>query len=208
MAKDSFIQRKRGQMSADEGMKKVFNLFHQRAVEIDSAKLLRFSYSTKISAEIGKPTKIETNFPDIESVRSFASLVRPFYNNDDSISFTRMCNIISNPANNYDDKAREQANEARKAWNKLLQKSQKDSPPSGTVIDFNGQVLTTSKLIDLYFNSRFFHTNIAKHELLKQAEIPGFEEQMLMNLFDVLQKMGMLVLWVDKNIIEKIINAK
>lgn len=195
-------------MSMDKETNKKIHLFHQRAEEINSAKLLRFSFSTTISAEIGKPTKIETNFPDIESLRSFASLVRPFYNNDDSISFTRMCNIISNPANNYDDKAREQANEARKAWNKLLQKSQKDSSPSGTVIYFNDQVITTSKLIDLYFNSRFFHTDIVKHELLKQTEIPGFEEQMLMNLFDVLQKMGLLILWVDKNIIEKIINAK
>lgn len=195
-------------MNIDKETKKILSLFHQRAQEINSAKLLYFSFSTKISAEIGKPTKIVTNFPDNPSIVSFASLIRPFFNSNDSISFTRICNILCNPKNGYDTKVAEKAAEARKAWNKLLQKSQKDSPPSGTVIDFNGQVITTSKLIDLYFNSRFFHTDLDKHELLQQTEIPGFEEQMLMNLFDVLQKMGMLIIWFDKNIIEKILNEK
>lgn len=189
-------------MNLDERQNK-FDMFHHRAMEINSAKLLRSSFGSKMSAEIGKIVKFENNFPDIEYIRSLASLVRQFYNNDDSISFLHICNIICNPKNNYSTKIVENTTEARAAWKNLLQIG-KDAPsPSGAVLVFDNQTFTTAKLLDLYFNSKFFHAKIDKHKLLRKAEVPGFNEQMQMNLIDVLQKMGVLILWFDKNVIEE-----
>lgn len=187
----------------DEEIINKFKIFHQRAGDISRNKFLRSGFSSKIIAEKDAPIKLENSFPEEDLLRSFSTLIRPFYNNDDPISFNHICNIICSLDNNFPDSSIEQAKKVRKTWNKLMQTKKGDSPPSGIVLISNNEQLTTSKLVDLYFNSDFFHTDLDKYKKLQLMKLPMFKEQMQMNLFDVLQKMGELITWLDKNVIEK-----
>lgn len=189
----------------DEEIIKKFKIFHQRAEDIYRNKFLRTSFNSKITAEKNKPVKLENNFPEDDLLRSFVILIKPFYSKKDSISFNRICNIICNSDNDFSDNLIEQTKKVREAWNKLMQTKESDSPPSGTVLVHNNEKLTASKLIDLYFNGYFFHTDLDKHEKIQFMKLPMFTEQVQMNLFDVLQKMGQLIIWFDKNVIEKVL---
>jgi len=192
-------------MENKEESNKRFKIFHRRAEAVAFDSFLHANLSLTMQATKGGPVEITKNFPEESSLRSFSSLIRPFYNNDDRISFNMICGIVTRPDNNFPNNICQLAKEARKCWNGLLQTGSGDGPPSGIAMVFNGENITTGKLIDLFFNGEIFHTDQEKLEKLDSMRLPVYDEQIQMALFDVLQRMGELILWFDKNVIQKVL---
>jgi hypothetical protein len=195
-------------MNLDEETLKKFRLFHDRAAKIKVHEFLHRGTGLQIKAEKDKAVEITTNFPDDNLLRSYSTLIRPFYNPNDPISFLHICNFVSNPENNINEEFRQKAHNARKSWKKLLQTKTSDPSSSGTVLMFRDKEIKSSELIDLYFNGDIFHTELDKSDRLRLIQVPLFGEHTQMNFIDVLQKMGLLVLWLDEKIIKNLLSEK
>jgi hypothetical protein len=112
------------------------------------------------TVKLGKEITVETNFPDEEDFRSALLAIRLFYSNDEPTQFNKICNILYKKL--VDNDLKDRVNQVRECYKGNLNQ---------VVINGTGNdKVTNDKLICLYLNSRYFHSDSKKSQELECLE--------------------------------------
>lgn len=160
----------------------IFEMFLERADNM--RQLSYFQKYTKRSVTIGvdeKSMKIDEEIPTEESIVAVASLLRPFYLNDELVNYLsvnsklrRICEKIGK-----DDWADILVTH-REGYLKTLKYS-----PIG--ITFQGKTLSPKEILDLFLYGKYAHHHIEKHKQLKKlGDLLPVVRLLLMQIVDEL----------------------
>ena len=136
--------------------------------------------------------KISAQIPSEETLKSFLLTFRHFYMNNSQINFGKICNLLYQKTDNTEMK--DNIAKAREVYNKLLNNS-------SIGFKFNNEELTPKKIIDLWMNAEYFHTDREKRDVLKQINTigePFFQFLFVSPLYDLVKIINYLA-----NIIKK-----
>lgn len=167
----------------EEQDKKCLRLFLSKVTEMNKTSFVK--NCSKISAtfnfEQNKGLEISTQIPGEETLKSFLLTFRHFYMNDSQINFGKICNLLFQRTDNGEMK--NSIAKAREVYNKLLSAS-----PIG--FKFNNEELTPKKIIDLWINAEYFHTDGEKRDVLEQINAtvgPFFQFLFVGPLYDLIK---------------------
>lgn len=144
---------------SDDDFKKI-RIFFKRAKEISKTKIFsapQNNISLKINGKAGEPIKFSVILPDEELLRSFYMAFRFFYLQKEDANFLRLINILKRKAEN--DLAVKYLNLLRDQWTGALSRQQ-------IQLRFNDTELKPNLLMDLWFNSHYFHDDDTKENKL------------------------------------------
>lgn len=144
---------------SDDDLKKN-RIFLKRAKEISKTKIVsapQSNISMKINGKAGEPIKFSVILPEEELLRSFYMSFRFFYLQKEDANFLRLINILKRKAEN--DLAVKYLNQIRDQWTGALSRQQMQ-------FRFNNTELTPNLLMDLWFNSHYFHDDDVKENKL------------------------------------------
>jgi len=103
---------------------------------------------SSFSVHIGGQDGSSSSIPDEDSLRALFGAFRHVWLDDEPASFTRTCQVLHR--SNLTDEEREALTKCRESW--------KDVHRTDPIkINLNGQLLRPRRLIELYFNSVYFH---------------------------------------------------
>jgi hypothetical protein len=151
--------------------------FKRRAVELASASLWRSPLgNAKVSLTKEKGFTCEIGaLPDEESFRSLLLSFRFFFGNDEPSNLNRVLNILG--AHCHDDRLRPELSRLRVRWKHALFRN-------GLQMRFNGKPLSASRILDLWLNAHYFHSDPEKRRMLETVSrmlTPQFLKFMLVN---------------------------
>lgn len=180
----------------EEQDKKCLRLFLEKVTEMNKTSFVRnlLKISTTFNFNQGKGLEISSQLPDEETLKSFLLTFRHFYLNNSQINFGKICNLLYQKIDN--DEIKDNIAKAREVYNKLLNAS-----PIG--FKFNNEELTPKKIIDLWLNAEYFHTNGVKREVLKQINAtvgPFFQFLFISPLYDLVGIINYLANFIRKEI--------
>jgi hypothetical protein len=136
--------------------------------------------------------------------KAFLMDFRPLFMNDSKYNIGRVCNLILK--NTDDNKIKEDIKKAREVWNKILEKKSKYTPFNGVLLKINNNVLKSDDNLNRWINEGYFHPD-QDNGLKEILSNPIFENMSYMNFIDQLQKMSQLVIWLNNNVVSKILNT-
>lgn len=134
-------------------------LFLKNADELSNTRIMSGTdngISMTVSSEIGKPPEISVTLPDEEYLRSFYLAFRMFYSQD-ATNFNKIANIVKRRSGH--EVARKQVDALKERWSGALARQQFH-------MSVDGQEMTPSLLMDLWFNAHYFHPDEEKDEKL------------------------------------------
>jgi hypothetical protein len=112
------------------------------------------------TVELGKEITVETKFPDEEDFRSALLAIRFFYMNDEPTCFFKVCNILRKTL--IDNDLKNQVDQVRSCY--------KCNFDQVAINGTGNNKVTNEKLIDLYLNGRYFHSDSKKSQELECLE--------------------------------------
>jgi hypothetical protein len=132
------------------------SLFHQRVINLASTKLVKGTESNirasiKIQADSG--LQFTTKLPPEEQLAQFLMAFRFFYLKKEKTHFPKILAIVAKYSG---PEFRQVSNIIRSQW---------DQSCSVHVL-LNSETITSSKLIDLWFNAHYFHGEVRKQREL------------------------------------------
>ena len=147
--------------SLQEDEKPCIAAYQKRAAELLDTRIMRESghIHAHLSYETGKLLTIQVELPYEEELRSFYMAFRFFYLQKEPSYFLRVVNIIERRASS--ELVSRYLNGLREQWNGALARR-------GWNISVNGEELTTSLLVNLWFNAHYFHSDEDKGQRLQQ----------------------------------------
>lgn len=181
-------------------MKNKLILFHEKVKELRENGDFFVNLSTTINYKEGETMHTQFTGPDKKTFKAFIGDFRIFILNDEPVNFNYISNAIFKSTS--DDKIKQNIIKAREAWSKLLERK-KGFSFNGVKLVVDEQVLTSEKILDVWFNADRFH--------LKDSEKRDFFERITKGpigqisyivLIDVLQRLSQVLFWFDKNVIE------
>jgi hypothetical protein len=138
---------------------KDIRLFLKKADELSKTRIMTGAdngISMRVSSEIGKTPQISVTLPDEEYLRSFYMAFRMFYSQD-ATNFNRIANIVKRRSGV--EGARKYVDALKERWSGALARQQFH-------MEVDGQEMTPSLLMDLWFNAHYFHPDEGKDEKL------------------------------------------
>jgi len=134
-------------------------LFKERALELSQSQkkyqnIPMSSYSKNIDSRVDT---FQSNTPDIDHIIILATKFRFFYADKEPTKFETVANLLRNKAK--DEWARNYIDHI-KLWYK---ESMKSSDTTGNL----GHPVTNREILNLWFNSRFFHSDASKRSKLE-----------------------------------------
>jgi len=148
---------------SEEDFKKI-RIFLKRAREIAKTHIISGSTGTislKANLRIGKTVKFAVILPDEEYLRSFYMAFRFFYLKKEPSNFLKIANIIKRKTNN--PLAKKYIDQLKDMWSGALARQQ-------IQIIYNDIELTPTLLMDLWFNSHYFHSDVDKDKKLLEIK--------------------------------------
>ncbi len=157
---------------------KILRLFCQRASEMAECKVLEnggASVTGKIQYHKGTGLSFSQNLPPKEQISEFLMAFRFFYLQKEPTHFLSVLSLLSRHA---------EKEEAREVM-KIVKRQWSDSLFSRSLhVKVNDTPLTSALLLDLWFNSHYFHSDAEKAsqlEVLKETISEDFLRFMLLN---------------------------
>lgn len=145
---------------------KVLNAFHKKAKRLIETKLVNcdeYRIDFRLSFDAAKEAEFTCKLPPEEIIAEFLMVFRFFYLQKEITHFPKVLKVLGKY--NERDDARAGLKQLNARWKNCL---------FGNAMSFklNGVTLTSSKLLDLWFNAHYFHSDEKKEqELIKQQEI-------------------------------------
>lgn len=135
--------------------------FQKRSQQIIQTRVLQTSGSirTNLSWSQGEPITVKVRLPPEEDLRSFYMAFRFFYLEKEKSNFLRVANIVRRRSQN--DLVDQHIIGLKQQWNGVLARK-------GWNVSVNSQEVTAKRLIDLWFNAHYFHSDEAKRLELEQ----------------------------------------
>jgi hypothetical protein len=145
----------------DKDEKRSIVVFQERGQELLNTKIMRESGNIHLHATFipSNPLNTQVELPSEEDLRSFYMAFRFFYLQKEPSHFPRVLNIIGR--HSPSDTLSKYLASLRDQWDGALTRQLWQ-------VSIDGQELTTSLLIDLWFNAYYFHTDDAKARRLQQ----------------------------------------
>jgi hypothetical protein len=142
---------------------KVLRQFCERARRLAATRLASDNpvISGKIEYDREKGLRFEAELPPKEQIAEFLMEFRFFYLQNEPTHFLKILRLIGRHANSPD--VREVLKVFRRQWNDSLFRKAFE-------IKFNDKPITTSLLIDLWFNAEYFHSDDVKGRELKKLK--------------------------------------
>lgn len=138
------------------------NVFQRRAEDMFKVRLLS-SPSRKISAKIdlNKNSGLSLNviLPEEDFLKEFFMAFRFFYLEKEPSNFNKIANIIANAAKNQG--VNDFVRHIKKIWSGALTRE------NVFFVTLNREVITPKRLLDVWFNAHYFHSEQEKEEDLK-----------------------------------------
>lgn len=161
--------------------------FVQRADELLQRRIFKKGLpKTKLSWGFqAQPETIKSEFPDEEDFRSALLDLRLFYMTREDIQFYRVSGTLCKTL--ADDTLREHVKSIREIYKQNL-----EGCPLGIRINGKKQ-LTGEKVLDMYFNGRYFHPDEDKSNKLSYFEDRVFPEYLKYNLISVVKQMVLCI---------------
>lgn len=167
--------------------KRILELFIAKVEELRSCRLVQTSHQISFTLNVkGKEGKTTTTLPDEESLRSFLLVFRNFYSPSETISFRRVCDILSGLI--QDRHIKENINKTRDVYEDTLRRS----PLS--LIE-NDQAVSPEEVLRRWMYGYYHHTDNSKR---KEIEAWGFavgltKMQFISTIFDL----SRCVVWLE-----------
>ena len=139
------------------------SLFHQRVTNLANTKLVKGKEAKiqgSLRIKLGSEIELTAKLPPEEQVAQFLMAFRFFYLKKEKTHFPKILELVAKHA---DPESRSVFKILRKQWEESC----------STEIRINGQTITSSKLIDLWFNAHYFHG-----EMRKQKELDELNEHL------------------------------
>lgn len=153
------------------------------------------SEGVSFSVNIGAQDPSASKMPDEDSLRALFGAFRHVWMDEEPASFTKTCQILHR--SNLTDEEREVLTKCRELWKDV----HRNDPIK---IDFNGQAVRPRRLIELYFNSVYFHRDRDKRETreaLERAFGPAFGRAMVLQSVNNLMQAAGYVEQIVKNVL-------
>jgi hypothetical protein len=148
-----------------------------------------YSASIKYQAGVGVSTRAE--LPPEEIISEYLMAFRFFYLEKEPTNFLRIVNLLSSKTNNK--RVTSAYRSYRAKWkNYLFQKS--------IVFKVGEDELTTSLLLDLWFNAHYFHSDRAKHKRLEVIKESYSDELAKYMLLDAVSQSSSLIIEIYEGI--------
>lgn len=135
-------------------------LFHQRVVNLANTKLVKGADSNiraSIKIQTGSGLQLTTALPPEEQVAQFLMAFRFFHLKKEKTHFQKVLFIVAKYAG---PEFRDVSAVIKRQWDQS----------SSTTMKLNGETITSSKLIDLWFNAHYFHGELRRQKELWQAK--------------------------------------
>ena len=136
----------------------ILSLFHQRVVNLASTKLVKGAESNiraSINIQAGSGLQLTTALPPEEQVAQFLMAFRFFYLKKEKTHFPK---ILTTVAKYSGPDFRDVSAIIKKQWDQSCSVNMR----------LNGETITSSKLIDLWFNAHYFHGETRKQKELER----------------------------------------
>jgi len=189
-------------MITNETIKKL-KLFNNRTARLKENEDFFVNISVNLNFQQSKGTRLTVKGPDSKTTKAYLLDFRPFIANDEPVSFNYICNLIEKEST--DDSIKQKAREARTAWNKLLERKEVQ-PVGGIRLKIDSSNLLSEDNLKMWLNSDYFHLNEEGRELLQRLQLTPLGAISHFALLDLLQRLGGILFWFDKNIIMPIID--
>jgi len=140
----------------------VLSAYCEKSERLIATKLISSDQSSingKIRYDQEKGLRFEATLPPEELVAEFLISFRFFYMKKEKTFFLRALNILRKLVDDAD---------ARQHFNLLKQRWENGLFSSAMSIQLNGETMTASLLLNLWFNAHYFHSDEDKTEKLKE----------------------------------------
>lgn len=163
----------------DEELRDIL-LFKERAINLANAqhRYNKLPASTISFDTTGNPINFEANMPDEDEIINIAVKYRFFYGNKEPTKFEKIANLIRRKAKdewaiNYIDHI--------KMWHKQAMKNFDTS-------NALGHPISNKEILNLWFNSKFFHSDFQKQEKLENINHIIGQKASLFQLYGAITK--------------------
>jgi hypothetical protein len=133
---------------------KDIKLFLKRAKELFSTHIMSGSKESNISlnmkVEKERPVQFSVSLPNEEYLRSFYMAFRCFYLKEEKSNFQRIANIVKRRTDN--ELSKKYVDRLKDMWSGSLARQQMQ-------MYIDGKEITSTMLIDLWFNAHYFHSD-------------------------------------------------
>jgi len=184
-------------MISNETIKKL-KLFNDRITRLRENRDFFVNISVNLNFEKGKGIKLTVKGPDSKTTKAYLLDFRPFIANNEPVNFNHICNLIERESVN--NSIKQKARKGRDAWNKLLERKE-IQPIGGMRLQIDSRKLLSEDNLKMWFNSDYFHLNGEGRELLQRLQSTPFGAISHFALLDLLQRLGGILFWFDKNVI-------
>lgn len=169
----------------------------------DTHKSFFENVSFKIEANNRDTSGAFAKIPGGNSTKAFILDFRPFLLQGEYLYIPSLCSEIRKNINDPD--LIFSIDNFRKTWNKFVN----GTNVGGVVMKVNGKEISVKDRIDLWLNGKFMHPTDKKknkHMKLKEINKTPFGTMDYVIFIDVMQRLASTVIWLDEEIIKKIIN--
>ncbi len=149
-------------MNTDDKYKRdSIELFLLKTDEIRNSNYFDFVSKNEISysikGSIDNETSMETNHPDLESIKSVVLTIRLFIQDNDRISIRKIASLMREL--NFNNEFVERYNRGRNNLNEFL---------DSVAVNYNGEDLSFRKIIDVFFYGYFTHLEEKQYDIYRK----------------------------------------
>ncbi len=185
----------------NQELKDTLNLFKRQVDKLRSNK--DFFKNLKLVIEGNQKEGAVVEFikrPDEKSVKSFLIDFRPFYLQSESINFYKICNLLYR--NLINKQLKEEIKWAREAWNNLLERKGKGK--AGHIrLKLGSKDILSEENLNNWMYGEYFHINKNKRKVLEKIE--PMQGLSLLLLFDLLQRLSLILFYLETHVIDKVL---
>lgn len=181
---------------------------HKRIVNLEKTNQDFFSnLSMEMNIQSGGLGKILAKIPSENSTKIFILDFRPFLLQGEYVYIPTFCNNLIKNLKDEDNELSEKINNFKMEWNKFYN----GVNVGGLATKIDDKQVTVKEKVDLWLNGKFMHPTDKKGnkcELLEKINKPPFGPMDYYFFIDILQRLALCVIWLDKNILIKILDKK
>jgi len=188
----------------DQELVKSFKLFKKQVDKLRSNQdfFRNLSWSLEYKRGKGVVTKF-ISCPNGRSIKSVLIDLRPFLLEGEHINFYGICNLLYRNLSNRQLKRK--VEKAREAWSILLERKRK-GPVSGIRLRIEPKNILSEENLNIWLYGEYFHLKQDKIKVLEQMNLTPMKGLSFLLFLDLLQRLSTLVFYLEKQVIDNILN--
>jgi len=188
----------------DQASIKALKLFKKQVNKLRSNQdfFKNLSWSLEYRQGRGVVTRF-TSRPDDKSIKSALIDLRPFLLEGEPTNFYRVCNLLYRNLSNQ--QLKEKVKKARKGWSVILERKRK-GPVGGIRLKIGPKDILSEENLNTWLYGEYFHLKQDKIKVLEQMNLTPMKGLSFLLFLDLLQRLSVLVFYLEKQVIDNILN--